>query len=151
MFDIFLNNSHTIQHMTTLIRNARIINEGHIFSGAVLIEGEFIAQIFTGDTIPEEVLRKATVIEARGQYLIPGVIDDQVHFREPGLTHKGEIATESIAAVAGGVTSYMEMPNTNPQAVTHEILERKYERAAEVSAANYSFFMGATKIGRAHV
>ena len=130
--------------MTTLIRNARIINEGHIFSGAVLIEGEFIAQIFTGDTIPEEVLRKATVIEARGQYLIPGVIDDQVHFREPGLTHKGEIATESIAAVAGGVTSYMEMPNTNPQAVTHEILERKYERAAEVSAANYSFFMGAT-------
>jgi len=130
--------------MTTLIKNARIVNEGHIFSGAVLIDGEFISRIFTGDNIPEEVARKATVSDAAGQYLIPGVIDDQVHFREPGLTYKGEIATESIAAVAGGVTSYMEMPNTNPQAVTQEILEQKYQRAAEVSAANYSFFMGAT-------
>jgi dihydroorotase len=89
-------------------------------------------------------IKGAAVIDAKGQYLIPGAIDDQVHFREPGLTHKGEIATESRAAVAGGVTSFMEMPNTNPQAVTQEILEQKYQRAAEASPANYSFYMGAT-------
>ncbi len=130
--------------MKTLIKNARIINEGQIFSGAVLIDGELIAKIFRGETISDEFLWGATVIDAKGKYLIPGAIDDQVHFREPGLTHKGEIATESKAAVAGGVTSYMEMPNTNPQAVTQEILEQKYQRAAEVSAANYSFYMGAT-------
>ncbi len=130
--------------MKTLLKNARIINEGQIFSGAVLIDGEFIAKVFTDTNLPDEVSLGATVIDAAGQYLIPGVIDDQVHFREPGLTHKGEIATESRAAVAGGVTSYMEMPNTNPQAVTQLVLEQKYERAAEVSAANYSFFMGAT-------
>lgn len=130
--------------MKTLIKNAQIINEGRIFYGAVLIDGEFIAKVFTGDDIPAEMVKGAAVIEAAGQYLIPGAIDDQVHFREPGLTHKGEIATESRAAVAGGVTSYMEMPNTNPQAVTQELLEQKYLRAAEVSAANYSFYMGAT-------
>ena len=130
--------------MKTLIKNARIINEGKIFDGSVLIEDEFISRIFTGDQIPPELADQAAVIDAAGQYLIPGAIDDQVHFREPGLTHKGEIATESRAAVAGGVTSYMEMPNTNPQAVTQEILEEKYKRAAEVSAANYSFYMGAT-------
>jgi dihydroorotase len=130
--------------MKTLIKNARIINEGRIFNGAVLIDGELIAKVFTGENIPDEVAKEATVIDANGQYLIPGAIDDQVHFREPGMTHKGEIATESRAAVAGGVTSYMEMPNTNPQAVTQELLEQKYQRAAEVSAANYSFYMGAT-------
>jgi dihydroorotase len=130
--------------MKTLIRNARIINEGQIFKGAVLIEGEIIARIYSGDQIPEDTLAGAGIIDAEGQYLSPGAIDDQVHFREPGLTHKGEIATESRAAVAGGVTSYMEMPNTNPQAVTQELLELKYDRAAEVSAANYSFYMGAT-------
>ncbi|MDO9614043.1 MAG: dihydroorotase, partial [Bacteroidota bacterium] len=130
--------------MKTLIKNARIINEGQIFSGAVLIDGELIAKVFAGENIPDEFVQGATVIDANGKYLIPGAIDDQVHFREPGLTHKGEIATESRAAVAGGVTSYMEMPNTNPQAVTQEILELKYQRAAEVSAANYSFYMGAT-------
>lgn len=130
--------------MKTLIKNARIINEGQIFSGAVLIDGEVIAKIFREETIADEFLWGATVIDAQGKYLIPGAIDDQVHFREPGLTHKGEIATESRAAVAGGVTSYMEMPNTNPQAVTQEILEQKYQRASEVSAANYSFYMGAT-------
>ena len=129
--------------MKTLIKNARIVNEGQIFVGAVLINGEFISKVYTGEPIPEEV-KGAAIVDAGGQYLIPGVIDDQVHFREPGLTHKGEIATESRAAVAGGVTSYMEMPNTNPQAVTQEILEQKYKRAAEVSAANYSFYMGAT-------
>ena len=130
--------------MKTLIKNARIINEGQIFDGAVLIDGEFIAKIFHGNKIPENLVKGAAAIDVSGQYLIPGAIDDQVHFREPGLTHKGEIATESRAAVAGGVTSYMEMPNTNPQAVTQEILEEKYKRAAEVSAANYSFYMGAT-------
>ncbi len=130
--------------MKTLIINAQIINEGRIFKGAVLIDGELIARVFTGEVIPPEDVQGTTVIDATGQYLIPGAIDDQVHFREPGLTHKGEIATESRAAVAGGVTSYMEMPNTNPQAVTQELLEQKYQRAAEVSAANYSFYMGAT-------
>jgi dihydroorotase len=130
--------------MKTLIKNARIINEGRIFIGAVLIDGEFIVKVIVGDNVSEEVARKAAVIDAKGKYLIPGVIDDQVHFREPGLTHKGEIITESRAAVAGGVTSYMEMPNTDPQAVTQELLEQKYQRAAEVSAANYSFYMGAT-------
>jgi dihydroorotase len=130
--------------MKTLICNARIINEGRIFNGAVLIDGELIAKVFSDEDIPVEIVQGATVIDANGKYLIPGVIDDQVHFREPGLTHKGEIATESRAAVAGGVTSYMEMPNTNPQAVTQELLEQKYQRAAEVSAANYSFYMGAT-------
>ncbi len=130
--------------MKTLIKNARIINEGQIFNGAVLIDGEFISRIYTTDEVPHELASKVAVIDAAGQYLLPGAIDDQVHFREPGLTHKGEIATESRAAVAGGVTSYMEMPNTNPQAVTQEILEEKYKRASEVSAANYSFYMGAT-------
>lgn len=130
--------------MKTLIKNARIINEGRIFSGAVLIKGEFIVKVIEGEIIPAEFAYGVSIIDANGQYLIPGAIDDQVHFREPGLTHKGEIATESRAAVAGGVTSYMEMPNTNPQAVTQEILEQKYQRAAEVSSANYSFYMGAT-------
>jgi dihydroorotase len=130
--------------MKTLIKNARIINEGRIFNGAVLIDGEFILRVAEGENIPAGLAEGSSVIDAAGQYLLPGAIDDQVHFREPGLIHKGEIATESRAAVAGGVTSYMEMPNTNPQAVTQELLEMKYERAAEVSAANYSFYMGAT-------
>src|SRR5664279_1947647 len=95
-----------IPDMKTLIKNARIINEGLISTGAVLIDGEFIAKVYY-QGIPEEASLGVTVIDAAGQYLIPGVIDDQVHFREPGLTHKGEIATESRAAVAGGVTSYM--------------------------------------------
>jgi len=130
--------------MKTLIKNARIINEGKTFDGAVLIEGELITQVFENPNIPLGIEAGTSVIDANGQYLIPGVIDDQVHFREPGLTHKGEIATESKAAVAGGVTSYLEMPNTNPQTVTQQLLEEKYQRASEVSAANYSFYMGAT-------
>lgn len=129
--------------MKTLIKNARIINEGQTFTGAVLIDGELISKVISGEPTPDD-LKDAVVIDAGKQYLIPGAIDDQVHFREPGLTHKGEIATESKAAVAGGVTSYMEMPNTNPQATTREILEQKYQRAAEVSSANFSFYMGAT-------
>src|SRR5690554_6263712 len=127
-----------------LINKATIINEGESFTGSVMIEGERISKVFR-EEVPERVLNASKrVIDARGLYLIPGVIDDQVHFREPGLTHKGDITTESRAAVAGGVTTYMEMPNTNPQAVTGELLEEKYKRASEVSAANYSFYMGAT-------
>lgn len=129
--------------MKTLIKNARIINEGKSFQGALLIDGELISKIYTGD-IPGEAFPDAEVIDASGKYLIPGVIDDQVHFREPGLTHKGDISTESRAAVAGGVTSFMEMPNTNPQTVTQELLEEKFRRASEVSPANYSFYLGAT-------
>lgn len=130
--------------MKTIIQNATIINEGIQFTGSVLIEGEFIKKIYKEETVPQSVLDEAIVIDATGKLLVPGAIDDQVHFREPGLTHKGEIATESKAALAGGVTSYMEMPNTNPQATTQAELAKKYIRAAEVSAVNYSFFMGAT-------
>jgi dihydroorotase len=130
--------------MKTLVENALIINEGRKFLGHVIINGETIEKVaegaYTGNN--KETFLKS--IDATGMYLIPGVIDDQVHFREPGLTHKGDIATESRAAVAGGITSFMEMPNTNPQSVTQELLEAKYKRAEEVSAANYSFYMGAT-------
>ena len=130
--------------MKTLIKDATIINEGLKFKGSVLISEERIFKIFP-HAIPSDFdLKDVEVIEASGLYLIPGIIDDQVHFREPGLTHKGDITTESLAAVAGGVTTFMEMPNTNPQAVTQELLEEKYKRASEVSAANYSFYMGAT-------
>ncbi len=130
--------------MKTLIKDATIINEGLEFTGSVLIGDDKIEKIFP-HIIPSNFdLNEIEVIDAKGLYLIPGVIDDQVHFREPGLTHKGEIATESRAAVAGGITTFMEMPNTNPQAVTQDILEQKYQRAADVSAANYSFYMGAT-------
>ncbi|WP_347839848.1 dihydroorotase [uncultured Draconibacterium sp.] len=130
--------------MKTLIKDATIVNEGLKFKGSVLIDGEIIEKIFP-HVVPADVVNNQTeVIDATGLLLIPGVIDDQVHFREPGLTHKGEIATESKAAAAGGVTTYMEMPNTNPQTVTQEELQKKFDRAAEVSAVNYSFYMGAT-------
>lgn len=124
-----------------LIKNAKIVNEGTIFQGDVLIEDEYIVEI--AETIS---LKSADckIIDAEGNYLIPGAIDDQVHFREPGLTHKGNIATESAAAIAGGITSFIEQPNTVPNAVTQEILEQKYQIAAETSYANYSFMMGAT-------
>ena len=124
----------------TLIKNAKIVNEGIIFEGDVLIENEYIKEI------AESISAKPNynVIDAEGNYLIPGVIDDQVHFREPGLTHKGDIASESRAAVAGGITSFIEQPNTVPNAVTQELLEQKYEIAAEKSFANYSFMMGGT-------
>ncbi len=124
-----------------LIKNATIVNEDEKFVSDVLIEGNVITQI--DRTIDAE---NATVIDAEGLILMPGAIDDQVHFREPGLTHKGEIYTEAKAAVAGGVTSYMEMPNTNPQTVTLTELEKKYARAKEVSLANYSFYMGGTNV-----
>lgn len=128
----------------TLIKDATIINEGLKFKGSVLINGCIIEKIYPYIT-PREILNTPLkVIDAAGLYLIPGVIDDQVHFREPGLTRKGEIATESIAAVAGGITTYMDMPNTNPQTTTQKLLKQKYERASKVSSANYSFYLGAT-------
>lgn len=130
--------------MKTLIKNATIVNEGQQFTGHVLINGELIQSIFFGQLPPHCEQNADNTIDANGQLLIPGVIDDQVHFREPGLTHKGDIQSESIAAVAGGITSYMEMPNTVPQTITQQLLEQKYDRASEVSAANYSFYMGAT-------
>ena len=125
---------------TLLIRNARLVNEGRIVDTDVLIEDGFIAQIKPG--ISDATATR--VIDANGQYLLPGVIDDQVHFREPGLTHKATIGSEARAAVAGGVTSFMEMPNTVPNALTQELLADKYAIAAQTSLANYSFFMGAS-------
>lgn len=130
--------------MKTLIKDATIINEGLKFKGSVLINNDKIEKLFPHIFPSGYDLANTEIIDADGLYLIPGAIDDQVHFREPGLTHKGEIATESRAAVAGGVTTYMEMPNTRPQATTQTELQKKYDRAAEVSAANYSFYMGAT-------
>ena len=126
--------------MRTLIKNAEIVNENQIFKGDLLIENDFISKI--GNNISAENVDR--VIDAEGKYLLPGVIDDQVHFREPGLTWKGDIESESRAAVAGGVTSFMEQPNTVPNAVTQELLEEKYSIAAEKSFANYSFMMGGT-------
>lgn len=137
--------------MKTLIKNATLVNEGLQYKGSLLISGERIERIFPVVLPGNFDLNGVTVIEAEGLFLLPGVIDDQVHFREPGLTHKGEILTESRAAVAGGVTSYMDMPNTLPQTVTLALLEEKYRRAAEVSAANYSFFMGATNTNLSEV
>ena len=126
--------------MKYLIKNATLVNEGEINCYDVLIEDGIISKIDREIDTPKNVIE----INAQGLYLLPGAIDDQVHFREPGLTHKGEIYTEAKAAVAGGVTSYMEMPNTNPQAVTIEELEKKYQKASLRSLANYSFFMGGT-------
>jgi dihydroorotase len=125
---------------TYLLKNAHIINEGKQFHADVLVKNGLIEKI--ADTISSH--ENYTEIDCAGKILIPGLIDDQVHFREPGLTHKGEIYTEAKAAVAGGITSYMEMPNTVPSAVTQTLLEEKYARAAQVSLANYSFFMGTT-------
>ena len=124
-----------------LIKNARIVNEGTVFEGDVLIENGRIAKI---DTSIGPKNGNVNIIDAEGKFLLPGIIDDQVHFREPGLTHKGDIYSESRAAVAGGITSYMEQPNTRPAATTIEELEKKYDRAAQVSLANYSFNMGAS-------
>lgn len=123
-----------------LIKKATLVNEGEIFVADVLIEEDRIKEI-AGEIEAEKGLK---VIDAKGMYLLPGAIDDQVHFREPGLTHKGEIYTEAKAAVAGGVTSFMEMPNTNPQTTTLNELNKKYQRASECSLANYSFYMGTT-------
>ncbi|MEX0980947.1 MAG: dihydroorotase [Bacteroidales bacterium] len=125
-----------------LIKNARIVNEGAITHGYVVVRHGIIQAVGVGE--PGVESDYAIEIDANGQYLIPGVIDDQVHFREPGLTHKADIFSESKAAVSGGITSYMEMPNTNPQTTTIEALENKYILAEEKSFANYSFYLGAT-------
>lgn len=129
--------------MKQLIKNATIVNEGRTFKGSVLIEAELISAVYE-ENQPIEISGSFEEVNADGLLLFPGVIDDQVHFREPGLTHKGDIFTESRAAVAGGITSYMEMPNTRPQATTIDLLEEKYDLAAEKSLANYSFLMGVT-------
>ncbi|MEY4930445.1 MAG: hypothetical protein RI909_1169 [Bacteroidota bacterium] len=124
---------------STLITNAKIVNEGKVFEGDVLIKGQFIEKIDSHINYPAN-----HTVDANGHFLLPGVIDDQVHFREPGLTHKGNIFTESRAAVAGGVTTFMEMPNTSPPAFTQALLEDKYQIAARNSLANYTFYIGAS-------
>jgi dihydroorotase len=123
---------------TTLILNANIVNEGRVFESDLLIKGEYI------ESIGRDLSSRPAdyIIDASGKFLFPGAIDDQVHFREPGLTHKATIHSESRAAVAGGVTSFMEMPNTNPPAFTQTLLEEKYQIAARTSLANYSFYIG---------
>lgn len=127
----------------TLIINASIVNEGRMFTGSVLIEDKLISEVYEGkpDT---SLFGNAKIIDAEFSILMPGIIDDQVHFREPGLTHKAELLTESRAAVAGGITSFMEMPNTIPQTTSVEELEKKFRLGAKKSMANYSFYMGAT-------
>jgi len=128
--------------MRTLIKGGTLVNEGRIFKADILLEDGKIKEIFENSSHFKD--ENVEVISAEGKYILPGLIDDQVHFREPGLTHKGNIASESRAAAAGGVTSFMEMPNTNPQTTTVEELEKKFEIAAQSSAVNYSFFIGAT-------
>lgn len=123
-----------------LLKNATIINEGKSFVSDVLIQDEIIQKVAANISATSEM----EVVDLAGKWLLPGCIDDQVHFREPGLTHKGNIFSESRAAVAGGITSFMEMPNTVPNALTQELLQDKYDIAAKNSPANYSFFMGAS-------
>jgi dihydroorotase len=129
-----------------LIAGARIVNEGRIFEGSVLIRDDRIEEVMPAgsySTLLEDA-ENIELIDGRGKFLLPGVIDDQVHFRDPGLTQKGDLYTETRAAVAGGVTSFMDMPNTDPKATTLDILEEKYKLASQKSFANYSFFLGAT-------
>ena len=135
--------------MNYLIKNATLVNEGQTFVASVFISEGIIAKIVReGEPFDAG---SATVIDATGKYLIPGIIDEHVHFREPGLTHKADIFTESRAAVAGGVTSFMDMPNTIPQTTTQELLQQKFDLAAEKSLANYSFYLGATNDNLAEV
>lgn len=135
--------------MNYLIKNATLVNEGLTFVASVFVSDGKIAKIVR-EAEPFDA-GSAMVIDATGKYLIPGIIDEHVHFREPGLTHKADIYTESRAAVAGGVTSFMDMPNTNPQTTTQELLEQKFGMAAEKSLANYSFYLGATNDNLAEV
>ena len=128
--------------MRTLISNPTIVSNGEQFQGSIVINDGKIVEILRENELPRAECDE--IVEATGLYLIPGVIDDHVHFREPGLTEKATIATESRAAAAGGVTSYMEMPNTNPQTTSIEALKKKYAIAANDSVINYSFFFGAT-------
>ena len=135
--------------MNYYIKNATLVNEGQTFVASVFVSGGKIAKIVRGSDIAD--FASATIIDATGKYLLPGIIDEHVHFREPGLTHKADIYTESRAAVAGGVTSFMDMPNTNPQTTTQELLQQKFDLAAEKSLANYSFYLGATNDNLAEV
>ncbi|PJB16114.1 MAG: dihydroorotase [Flavobacteriales bacterium CG_4_9_14_3_um_filter_32_8] len=128
--------------MGILLKNAQIVNEGQLFPGHILIKGERIAKIFSQEDDISELEKENDTINIHNNYILPGVIDDQVHFREPGLTHKANIHTESIAAVAGGTTSFMEMPNTVPNTLTQQLLQDKYDIAEKNSLANYSFYMG---------
>ncbi|MCR5037591.1 MAG: dihydroorotase [Bacteroidales bacterium] len=129
--------------MDYIIKNAKLVNEGTTTLASVVINGDRIKEIIPGrDTIHR--VSTETIIDAEGLYLIPGIIDEHVHFREPGLTQKADIFTESRAAVAGGVTSFMDMPNTNPQTTTQDLLQQKFDLAAQKSAANFSFYLGAT-------
>lgn len=134
------NAQHGFMSETTLLKSGTVVNEGQQRVLDVLIKNGRIEKIASSI----EVAEKHEVVDVTGKYILPGCIDDQVHFREPGLTHKANLFTESRAAVAGGITSYMEQPNTKPAATTIEELEKKYQRASEVSIANYSFNMGAT-------
>ena len=127
--------------MKTLITNVKVVNEGKVRPASILINNDIIEEIYCGET-PQ--ITNCNIIDGEGNYLLPGIIDDQVHFREPGLTAKGDIYTESKAAVAGGITSFMDMPNVNPQTTTQEILTEKYKIGAEKALANYSFYFGAT-------
>lgn len=129
--------------MRTLIKGGRIVNEGRSFEGAIVIENERIVDVIDGKDIPLES-SFTSVVDAKGCYVLPGIIDTHVHFREPGMTDKADIESESRAAAAGGVTSYFEMPNTVPQTTTLEALEDKFQRAAKSSHVNYTFFFGAT-------
>ena len=128
--------------MKTLIIHTIIVNEGCAVRGSLLIEDGLIADVMTGDALPD--VQADEVIDAEGCWLLPGVIDDHVHFREPGLTQKADIDTESRAAAYGGVTSYFDMPNTLPQTTTLEALQEKFDMAARKSHVNYSFFFGLT-------
>ena len=120
-----------------LFKNARLVNEGTVTEGDILVVGERIERVGAG--LSDDV---AGIVDLGGRILMPGVIDDQVHFREPGLTHKADLATESLAAAAGGTTSFMDMPNVRPASLTQDLLAKRYARAAEVAAVNYSFYMG---------
>ncbi|MDE6383019.1 MAG: dihydroorotase [Paramuribaculum sp.] len=137
-----------VNEPTLLIHNAVIVNEGEAFEGYLSVAGDVIAEVGRG-VVPEDLLRRcseteAKVIDTRGHLLLPGIIDTHVHFREPGLTDKADIASESRAAVMGGVTSFIDMPNTKPATTTRALVEEKMQRAAETSMANYGFFIGAT-------
>ena len=131
---------HNARMKRLLIRNARLVNEGEVRDADVLVEDERIERIDSGIPAPSD----AEVIDAGGKYLMPGMIDDQVHFREPGLTHKGDLATESAAAAAGGITSFMDMPNVDPLTTTRAVLADKYALAAGRCTGNYGFYLGAT-------
>ncbi len=140
--------------MNYYIKNVTLVNEGKTFVASVFVSDGKIAKIVCDNQVPEPVegpVSSVQVIDGTGKYLIPGIIDEHVHFREPGLTHKADIYTESRAAVAGGVTSFMDMPNTNPQTTTQELLQQKFDLAAEKSLANFSFYLGATNDNLAEV